>query len=124
MCYVKLFLTFASLGLVLLQNQSTTENCENHNDPDLVQAFLKKWWVESDFKAPNLPLSLRLKAIGNFVITLIYQQYFIYTATASFIDGGNHSSRRNLQTCMVVGLFPVVCSRAHVLFTLFVFANA
>ena len=43
------------------QNQSTTENCENRNDPDLVQAFLKKWWVESDFKAPNLPLSLRLK---------------------------------------------------------------
>jgi hypothetical protein len=31
------------------------------NDPDLVQAFLKKWWVESDFKAPDLPLSLRLK---------------------------------------------------------------
>jgi hypothetical protein len=27
----------------------------------LVQAFLKKWWVESDFKAPNLPLSLRFK---------------------------------------------------------------
>jgi hypothetical protein len=25
----------------------------------LVQAFLKKWWVESDFKAPNLPLSDR-----------------------------------------------------------------
>jgi hypothetical protein len=25
----------------------------------LVQAFLKKWWVESDFKAPNLPLSLK-----------------------------------------------------------------
>jgi hypothetical protein len=22
---------------------------------------LKKWWVESDFKAPNLPLSLRFK---------------------------------------------------------------
>ena len=32
------------------------ENCENCNDPDLVQAFLKKWWVESDIKAPNLPL--------------------------------------------------------------------
>jgi hypothetical protein len=30
------------------------EYCENRNDPDLVQAFLKKWWVESDFKAPNL----------------------------------------------------------------------
>jgi hypothetical protein len=27
----------------------------------LVQAFLKKWWVESDFKAPNLPLSVRQK---------------------------------------------------------------
>jgi hypothetical protein len=25
---------------------------------------LKKWWVESDFKAPNLPLSLRLKVSG------------------------------------------------------------
>jgi hypothetical protein len=24
------------------------ENCENRNDPDLVQVFLKKWWVESD----------------------------------------------------------------------------
>ena len=34
---------------------------ENRNDSDLVQAFLKKWWVESDFKAPNLPLSLRFK---------------------------------------------------------------
>jgi hypothetical protein len=34
---------------------------KNVNHPDLVQAFLKKWWVESDFKAPNLPLSLRLK---------------------------------------------------------------
>jgi hypothetical protein len=30
----------------------------------LIQAFLKKWWVESDFKAPNLPLSLRLKVSG------------------------------------------------------------
>ena len=27
----------------------------------MIKAFLKKWWVESDFKAPNLPLSLRLK---------------------------------------------------------------
>jgi hypothetical protein len=25
---------------------------------------IKKWWVESDFKAPNLPLSLRLKGSG------------------------------------------------------------
>jgi hypothetical protein len=67
---------------VLLQRTSTTiffinvwrkiifdicqqpENCENRNDPDLVQAFLKKWWVESDFKAPNLTLSLRFKVSG------------------------------------------------------------
>ena len=32
------------------------ENCENRNDPDLVQAFLKKWWVESDFKAISILL--------------------------------------------------------------------
>ena len=38
--------------------------CENRNDPDLVQAFLKKWWVESDFKVPNLLLSLRFKGSG------------------------------------------------------------
>ena len=25
---------------------------ENHNDFDLVQAFLKKWWVESDSNKP------------------------------------------------------------------------
>ena len=31
------------------------ENCENRNDPDLVQAFLKKWWVESDFKSAKPP---------------------------------------------------------------------
>jgi len=34
-------------------NSQQPENCENHNDPDLVQAFLKKWWVESDFKRRN-----------------------------------------------------------------------
>jgi hypothetical protein len=39
------------------------ENCENRNEPDLVQAFRKKWWVESDFKAPNLPLSLRSRQL-------------------------------------------------------------
>jgi hypothetical protein len=30
----------------------------------LVQAFPKKWWVESDFTAPNLSLPLRLKGSG------------------------------------------------------------
>jgi hypothetical protein len=46
------------------KNHQQPENCENRNDPDLVQAFLNKWWVESDFKAPNLPLSLRLRGSG------------------------------------------------------------
>jgi hypothetical protein len=35
------------------------ENWENRNGPDLVQKCPKKWWVESDFTAPNLPLPLR-----------------------------------------------------------------
>jgi hypothetical protein len=47
------------MGVNLNESSQQPENCENRNDPDLVQAFLKKWWVESDFKAPNLPLSLR-----------------------------------------------------------------
>ena len=46
------------------QYSQQPENCVNRNDPDLVQAFLKKWWVESDFKAPNRPLSLRFKVSG------------------------------------------------------------
>jgi hypothetical protein len=40
------------------------ENWKNRNDPDLVQAFPKKWWVESDFTPPNLPLSLQFKCSG------------------------------------------------------------
>ena len=35
------------------QNQSTTGKLGNRNGPDLVQAFLKKWWIESDFTAPT-----------------------------------------------------------------------
>jgi hypothetical protein len=51
-------------GNTYIKISQQPENCENRNDPDLVQVFLKKWWVESDFKAPNLPLSLRLKDSG------------------------------------------------------------
>jgi hypothetical protein len=40
------------------------ENWENRNVPELVQAFATKWWVESDFTAPNLPLPLRVKGSG------------------------------------------------------------
>jgi len=38
------------------QNQSTTGKLGKRNSPDLVQASLKKWWVESDFTVPNLPM--------------------------------------------------------------------
>jgi hypothetical protein len=32
---------------------------------DLLKSlYSKKWWVESDFKAPNLPLSLWFKGSG------------------------------------------------------------
>ena len=46
------------------QNSVNNRKTENRNDPDLVQAFLKKWLVELDFKVPNLPLSLRFKSSG------------------------------------------------------------
>jgi len=39
------------------QNQSTTENWENRNGPDLVQAYPKKWWVESRYYGANPPAS-------------------------------------------------------------------
>jgi hypothetical protein len=39
----------------------------------VVQAFLKEWWVESDFKAPNLSLSLRPNGSG-----CHYQEVFKY----------------------------------------------
>jgi len=43
----------------------------------LVQAFLKKRWVELDFKAPNLPLSLRLqKVLSNLVLTMRFWNNF------------------------------------------------
>jgi hypothetical protein len=52
----KLLTHFLDRGLPLTRKltdkiSQQPENCENRNDPDLVQAFLKKWWVESDFKS-------------------------------------------------------------------------
>ena len=41
------------------------ENCENRNDPDLVQSFLKKWWVESDFKAQGIVTNYFFKFFFN-----------------------------------------------------------
>ena len=33
------------------------ENCENRNDPELVQAFLKKWWVDQLIKTKCIEYS-------------------------------------------------------------------
>jgi hypothetical protein len=60
-------LTFTFISFFDIQTDKINqqpEKCENRNDPDFVEAFQKKWWVESDFKAPNLPLSLRFKGSG------------------------------------------------------------
>ena len=46
------------------QNQSTTGKLWKPQWPWLGTGISKKWWVESDSKAPNLPLSLRLKGSG------------------------------------------------------------
>jgi hypothetical protein len=64
------------------QNQSTTGKLGNRNGPDLVQAFPKKWWVESDLTAPNLSLPLRLKGSGchyNMHSILKYLLYFRFS---------------------------------------------
>ena len=57
----------------------------DRNDPDLVHAFLKKWWVESDFIAPNLPLSLRLKV--KWIRIIIIKQKDPHINTTSRDDG-------------------------------------
>jgi hypothetical protein len=56
----------------------------------LVQAFLKKWWVESDFKAPNLPLSLRFKGSGCHVTVFKYRNKIVK------ISLGKHTSTTSL----------------------------
>jgi hypothetical protein len=49
--YIFYFFTAIKIGRYTYSKRTNDpENCENRNDPDLVQAFLKKWWVESDFK--------------------------------------------------------------------------
>jgi hypothetical protein len=34
---------------MLILTSQQQENWENRNGPDLVQAFPKKWWVDSDY---------------------------------------------------------------------------
>jgi hypothetical protein len=85
-----------------MSTTSKPENCENRNDPDLVQTFLKKWWVESDFKAPNLPLSLRLK-VSAVTITVFKKFIFryqdlveIYSVSAEKITNDGFSYSENV----------------------------
>ena len=56
----------------------------------MVQAFLKKWWFESDFKAPNLPLSLTVWYPIFFIkdFELSYTKIKLYTL-CEFIDTYN-----------------------------------
>jgi hypothetical protein len=56
-----------------VKNFFVNVNCENRNDPDLVQAFLKKWWVESDFKAPSLRSHYGSKAPAVTITVLKYR---------------------------------------------------
>ena len=46
------------------QTDKISRQPEKRNGSDVVQAFPWKYWVVSDFKAPNLPLPLLLKGSG------------------------------------------------------------
>jgi hypothetical protein len=83
---ITIFLTLRPLSPKISQQP---ENCENGNDPDLVQAFLKKWWVESDFKAPNLHLSLQLK-VPRCHYNSIYNNNKAMTNQTSFLCGNRN----------------------------------
>ena len=51
-------------GKTHVNKQTKSVNNRTNGKTAMVQAFPKKWWVESDFTAPNLPLTLRLKGSG------------------------------------------------------------
>jgi hypothetical protein len=64
-------LIFPTVNFPFISQQP--ENCENRNDPDLVQSFLKKLRLLYSGYANIYTLInfLKLIAYGNFVITLI-----------------------------------------------------
>jgi hypothetical protein len=71
------------------------------------ESFLKKWWVESDFKAPNLPLSLRLKDSG-----CHYNSIYNNTGTDSIVmdlsnafDKVDHNKR--ICNLSALGVYPM-----------------
>jgi hypothetical protein len=60
-CDVKVFLTFTFVVKILSGDSGLLMEMVHDRCSTLLT---KKWWVESDFKAPNLPLPLRLKGSG------------------------------------------------------------
>jgi hypothetical protein len=56
--------TLVNHPYIIKYRQSVIIGTNHYRSTNMSLAFLKKWWVESDFKAPNLPLSLRLKVSG------------------------------------------------------------
>ena len=64
------------------------DNCENRNDPDLVQAFLKKWWVESDFKVPNLPYEGEIFGKHIYTAILLFHFYSNSRFNSTSVWGG------------------------------------
>ena len=81
------------------------ENCEKRNDPDLVQAFLKKWWVESDFKASNRPLSLRLNVSGCHYNLTIRNPFFSTPLLEEIFYQRNHYRNHKLQNVITTEIY-------------------
>jgi hypothetical protein len=66
------------------------ESFENRSDPDLVQVFLKKWWVESDFKATNsrFHYGSKVPAVTITVFLTILEQNSCQSSTKFSEEGG------------------------------------
>jgi hypothetical protein len=76
------------------------------NDPDFVQAFPTKWWVESDLTASSPPIPLRLKGSGchyNSMYRLSIQALYD-TVCQTLINGRKFSLENQLYHIMLYRL--------------------
>jgi hypothetical protein len=64
----------------------------------LVQAFLKKWWVESDAKAPNLPLLLPYELV-------VYKLLTVHRQVSMHSKGKQHNNIQKKYIEMKEGLY-------------------
>jgi hypothetical protein len=67
------------------------------------QAFLKKWWVESDCKAPNLPLSLRFKGSAVTITVFKYRNKIskiVYQTMLHFSESSRWSKHRKMKSIL------------------------